>query len=293
MADAPKTYGFLGLGIMGNGMVHCLLNGGLDVTVWNRTASKCEPYVEAGAKVATTAKEVIEKCDITFACVSDPAAALALVTMENGVLDGISEGKAYVDMSTVDSACSRQINELISGKGGRYCEAPVSGSKGPAEQGTLLILAAGDEPLARECEEAFGLMGKKSWYLGAVGQGARMKLVINTIMGVCLQAMSEGLAVGTKGGLDGETIIDVLSMGASGAPMFKLKGPKVLKDDYATNFPLKHAQKDIRLGLALGDELQQPMPAAAATNETFKQALAAGHGDLDFSAIFKVIQGNT
>jgi len=283
------SYGFLGLGIMGNGMVRCLLAGGLDVTVWNRTPAKCAPYVELGAKTASTAKEVIEKCDITFSCVSDPEAALQLVTMENGVLAGISAGKAYVDMSTVDGACAQEINTLITAKGGRYCEAPVSGSKGPAEQGTLLILAAGDEALASECQEAFDLMGKKSWFLGEVGQGARMKLVINTIMGVCLQGMSEGLAVGTKAGLDGETIIEVLSMGASGAPMFKLKGPKVLKDDYAVNFPLKHAQKDIRLGIALGDEMKQEMPAAAATNETFKKAIKEGNGDLDFSAIYKTL----
>ena len=104
-----------------------------------------------------------------------------------------------------------------------------------------------------------------------------------------LHTMSEGLAVGTAAGLDGETILEVLQMGAAASPMYGLKGPKVLKDDFAANFPLKHAQKDVRLGLLLGDEMGQAMPTAAAANEGFKRAREEGHGDLDFSAIFKTV----
>jgi 3-hydroxyisobutyrate dehydrogenase-like beta-hydroxyacid dehydrogenase len=152
-----------------------------DVTVWNRSPEKCEPLVAAGAKSAATAKECVEACDITFSCVSDPAAAEALVFMKNGILSGITAGKGYVDMSTVDGATAKKIEKAVTEKGGRYCEAPVSGSKGPAEQGTLIILAAGDQKLAEESQPAFDQMGKKTFFLGEVGQGARMKLVINTV----------------------------------------------------------------------------------------------------------------
>jgi 3-hydroxyisobutyrate dehydrogenase-like beta-hydroxyacid dehydrogenase len=276
---------------MGNGMIRRLLAAGLDVTVWNRTAAKCEPLVAAGAKAVGSAKEVVEACDITFSCVSDPAAAEDLVFMENGVLAGITAGKGYVDMSTVDGGTAKKIGEAITAKGGRYVEAPVSGSKGPAEQGTLIILAAGDQKLAEESQAAFDQMGKKTFFLGEVGQGARMKLVINTLMSTTLHAMCEGLSLGTKAGLDGETILEVLQMGAAASPVFGLKGPKVLKGDFTTNFPLKHAQKDVRLGLLLGDEVGQSMPTAAATNESMKRCVAEGNGDLDFSAMYKTVNG--
>lgn len=287
---AKPAVGYLGMGIMGSAMAGRLVDAGFTVTVWNRSKDKCDPVVAKGAKVADTPKAVIESCDITFACTSDPASAHAVVFGENGVLAGISAGKKFVDMSTVDEDTAKEIGAAITAKGGIFLEAPVSGSKGPALQGQLVILAAGDKALKDEAQPAFDVMGKKTFFLGEVGGGARMKLVVNMIMGINICALSEGLALGTKSGLEGSDILDVLKEGALNCPMYGLKGPLMLAEKYDPAFPLKHQQKDVRLAIALGDQIGQPVPVAAAANESFKAAKAAGSGDADMSKVYTAIK---
>ncbi|CAN0927276.1 Glyoxylate/succinic semialdehyde reductase 1 [Linum grandiflorum] len=250
--------GFLGLGIMGKAMSMNLIKKGF----------KCDELVEMGASVGETPAAVIKKCKITIAMVSDPAAALSVVFDKNGVLEEMCGGKGYVDMSTVDPETSTKISEAITSKGGFFVEAPVSGSKQPAEAAQLVILAAGDK----------------------VGNGARMKLVVNMIMGSMMNAFSEGLVLAERSGLNPGDLLDVLDLGAIAAPMFKGKGPNMIKSSFSPAFPLKHQQKDMRLALALGDENAVSMPVAAAANEAFKKARSMGLGDLDFSAVHEVVK---
>ncbi|XP_052181955.1 glyoxylate/succinic semialdehyde reductase 1-like isoform X2 [Diospyros lotus] len=247
-----EEIGFLGLGIMGKAMSMNLLRHGFKLTVWNRSLSK-------------------------------------VVFDKDGVLEQICSGKGYIDMSTVDADTSTKISEAITSKGGHFLEAPVSGSKKPAEDGQLIILAAGVKSLYEEALPAFDVMGKKSFFLGEVGNGARMKLVVNMIMGSMMNAFSEGLVLADKSGLDPQTLLNVLELGAVGNPMFKLKGPTMIQKNYSPVFPLKHQQKDMRLALALGDENAVSMPVAAAANEAFKKARGMGLGDLDFSAVCEAV----
>jgi len=193
MADKPKV-GYLGMGIMGSAMAGRLVDAGYPVTVWNRSKDKCAPLEEKGAKVADTAQSLIEPCDVIFACTSDPASAKAVVFGEQGVLAGISAGKCFVDMSTVDEETVKEIGAAVVAKGGRFIEAPVSGSKGPALQGQLVILSAGEQKLQEEVQPMFDIMGKRTFFLGEVGCGARMKLVINMVMGINMVALCEGLS---------------------------------------------------------------------------------------------------
>jgi len=291
-AMADLTVGYLGMGIMGSAMARNLLKSGAfkEVYVWNRSADKCEELVAEGAKTAATAAEVVQACDITFACLSDPPAALACVESAGGVLDGISAGKAYVDVSTVDEATSKKIGELIVSKGGIFLEAPVSGSKKPAIDGQLIFLCGGDEGLYSRCKPAFDIMGKKAFLFGEVGTGARMKLVVNMIMGSMMTAFSEGMCLAEKSSLKQEDLLEVLSLGAMNNPLFSMKGPGLIGKQYPPAFPLKHQQKDMRLALALGDDLDQPLPVAAAANEAFKAAKAAGFADSDMSAVHEAIR---
>lgn len=282
--------GFLGLGIMGKAMAVNLLRHGFGVTVWNRTLSKCQELVEQGASVGETPAAVINKCKYTIAMLSDPSAALSVVFHKDGVLEQICSGKGYVDMSTVDAETSSKISEAITKKGGYFLEAPVSGSKKPAEDGQLVILAAGEKALYDEMVPAFDVLGKKSFFLGEVGNGAKFKLVVNMIMGSMMNALSEGLCLADRSGLSQQTLLDVLDLGAIANPMFKLKGPAMIKGSYPPAFPLKHQQKDMRLALALGDENAVSMPIAAASNEAFKKARSLGLGDLDFSAVFEAVK---
>ncbi|KAI3936085.1 hypothetical protein MKW98_015844 [Papaver atlanticum] len=282
--------GFLGLGIMGKAMAMNLLRHGFKVTVWNRTLSKCEELVQFGASIGETPAAVVKKCKYTIAMLSDPSAALAVVFNKDGVLEQISEGKGYIDMSTIDADTSIKINKAILQKGGTFLEAPVSGSKKPAEDGQLVILAAGDKALYEEAIPAFDVMGKKSFFLGQVGNGAKMKLVVNMIMGSMMNAFSEGLVLADRSGLSQQILLDVLDLGAIANPMFKMKGPAMIQNNYSPAFPLKHQQKDMRLALALGDENAVSMPVAAAANEAFKTARSLQLGDFDFSAVLEAVK---
>lgn len=287
---ATPTVGYLGMGIMGTCMATRLVGAKYKVIVWNRTKERCQPLVEAGAQVADTPQALVEACDIVFACTSDPVSARQVVFGEKGVLAGMKPGKRYVDMSTVDEECVLEICAAVKAKGAEYLEAPVSGSKPQAAAGQLVILAAGDEELKKYAQPMFDVMSKKTFFLGEVGAGSRMKLVINMMMGMNLVALSEGLALGTKAGLKGSDIMAVVEEGGLKSPMYSWKGPKMLAGDYDPNFPLKHQQKDLRLAVDLGQKVGQQLHGAAAANEVFKAALTMGHGDADIGAVFEAVK---
>ncbi len=282
--------GFIGLGIMGGAMAKNLVKAGFDVTVWNRTAGKCDELRELGARQAASPRELVRECPITFAMLADPAAAEEVCFGKGGVLEGIRPGGGYVDMSTVDAGTASRIAEAVTGAGGRFLEAPVSGSRKPAEEGTLVILAAGDRSLFDEAEPCLGKMGKKILYLGEVGNGARMKLTVNMIMGGMMAIFCEGLSLGTKAGLDASDILDVIGAGAMANPMFALKGKLIGQGNFDTAFPLKHMQKDMRLAVSLGDQLDMSLFSAAAANESYKRAKRLGFSEEDFSAVYKAIK---
>ena len=279
--------GFLGCGIMGVPMAKNLINAGHEVTVWNRTSDAAKPVVDAGAALAATAAEACAASDVTFVMVSTPEAATAVA---NAAKDGLSAGKGYVDVSTVDAETSSAIAEIVRSTGAEFLEAPVSGSKKPAEDGALIFLCAGDETLYRRCSEPLETMGKAHFFLGDVGQGANMKLVVNMIMGSMMTAFAEGLTLSEKCDLDPETLLQVISLGAIASPMFALKGPTMNAGAFPPAFPLKHQQKDMRLAIALADQLRQEMPVAAAANELYKRAARDGCDDEDFSAVIKAVK---
>lgn len=282
--------GFVGLGIMGAPMAKNLIKAGHNLVVWNRSPAKCDDLVNMGAIRAKSPAAVVQECGVTIAMLADPSAALNVVLGDEGVIHGLTPGKAYVDMSTVDAATSAQIGEAVLSKGGRFLEAPVSGSKKPAEDGTLIIMAAGDEGLFREVEGAFNAMAKKSFFLGPVGSAAKMKLIVNMIMGSMTVAFSEGMGLAEKSNLSQDTLLSILGLGALANPLFQLKGQSIIKGVHKpAAFPLKHQQKDMRLALALAAEVQQPLSVATAANEAFVNALAMGFDDSDMSAVYEAV----
>lgn len=283
-------YGFLGLGIMGSAMASNLVKKGYDVTVWNRNPEKCTPITKLGAAQGESPADVVSKSDITFAIVSDPTAAKALCFGPNGVLEGITPGKCYIDASTVDPTTSIKIGKHIKEKGGRFLEAPVSGSKKPAEDGTLVFLCGGDKTLYEEALPALDIMGKKNFFFGNVGKGAQMKLIINMTMGIMLTALGEGLSLGKSVGLDQAEVLNVIKETAIQNPVFQFKGPKMIEGDFTTAFPLKHMQKDMRLALQLGKDHQLELHSAAEANALFLKAMETGCANEDFSAVYKVIK---
>jgi len=285
-----KRIGFLGMGIMGRAMAANLVRAGYRVVVWNRTPERCAPLVALGAEQLRSPQEVVAASEVTIAMLADPDAARDVALGTAGVVSCLKSGQAYVDMSTVDPGTSRIIAAAVEKVGGRFLEAPVSGSKKPAEDGTLVILAAGDETLYREMAPVFSVLGKKSMFLGEAGCGASLKLIVNMTMGGMMTLLGEALSLGDRCGLDGERILEALTSGAIANPLFAVKGAGILRGEHPVNFPLKHMQKDLRLAVGLGDAAGQPLHAVATANETFKRALAAGLGEMDFSAVARVVR---
>ena len=283
--------GFVGLGIMGSAMAANLVRAGFSVTVWNRSADKCAALVELGAAMAGTPRAVAECSDIVIAMMADPGAVQSVRDGSDGIIAGLKAGNGYLDMSTVDAETSLESARLAHEKGALFLEAPVAGSRKPAEDAVLTIMAAGDRALYDTALPALEKMGRKILFLGDTGCATRMKLANNLVMCGMLTALCEGMALVSGSGLDADQFLEVLDSGAVANPMFRLKGPQIaVNKAFPTAFPLKHMQKDLRLALRLGEEVGQPLFTAATANELFKSALAEGLGDLDFAAVSRVIR---
>jgi len=186
---------------MGSGMVKNLLNSGHKVIVWNRTTEKCRDFVKAGAEEAMTPSDVILAADITFSCVSNPQVAKDMVFGNYGVLQEMAAERGFVEMTGIDAETSQDIAEAITAKGGRYLEAQLQGSKIQAEEGMLVILAAGDRTLFDDRQSCFQAMGKNSSLLGEVGSATKMNLVLQLMIGVAVAGVAEGMALADRAGL--------------------------------------------------------------------------------------------
>eukprot|EP01041_Mallomonas_annulata_P009767 gene9767-20309_t len=274
--DSP--IGFVGLGIMGKGKS---LNASVEL------ASLYPGKVE----IAASAKECVERCKFTFSMLSTLEASIATYDGEDGVVAGVSEGKVIIDCATLTP--ERMIDEAarVTAKGGRFLEAPVSGSKVPAEQGQLIFLCGGDEMVFQDISPALNVMGKANFFFGQVGQGSRMKIAVNMVMGSMLGALAEGMALCEHTALSTEKLLQVLDLGAMGCALFRAKGPVMVAaannnhdKGYDTNFPLKHQQKDMKFAIDLAQSADLSVPIAVAANEQYMSVLER-HGDDDFSAV--------
>lgn len=281
--------GFIGIGIMGEGMAGCLLKAGKKLVVWNRDASKSTNLAKAYPSLVTVAAapaDVIDQCAVTYSMLSTLEASEAVFP---SIIASMGPGKSLVDCATLTPERMQTMAQAVEIAQGRFLEAPVSGSKAPAAQGALIFLCGGDKSLYNECKNDLSIMGKADFYYGPIGAGSKMKLVVNMVMGNMMCALGEGLALCQASDLPADAeggLLKVLDLGIMSNGLFKLKGPKMLRGDHTPNFPLKHAQKDMRFALQLGDQVDTPLPLAAAANAAYI-AQRADHGDDDFSAVFE------
>ena len=285
-----ETVGFIGLGHMGEGMSRRLLGIGKKLIVWNRSEAKAkalEAESKGAVKAVSTPAAVVRQCSVTYIMLSTPEAVRSVYTMPEGVLAGVSNSKAIIDCATLAVEDMEYLASEVIMRGDRFVEAPVSGSKKPAADGQLIFLAAGDEKLYKERAADFDAMGKAKFFFGKVGGGTRVKLAVNMMMGTMLASLGEGLSLTAAAGIEAKLLLEVLDLGVMACPMYKLKGPKMLASDYVPNFPLKHAQKDVRLAVNLGASLGLGLPVAAATDVTMLASMAKGFGDYDFAAVYE------
>lgn len=268
------------------------------LVIWNRTGSKCtelkDKFPDKTVIIKETAREVVEACAVTYSMLSTPEASKIVFEGENGVLAGVAAGKSIVDCATLAEADMQRMDAAVQEKGGRFLEAPVSGSKGPAATGALIFLCAGSEDLFNEIKDsALAAMGKASHFFSTqVGFGTRAKLVVNSLMGTMLAAFGEGLALSESVGLDPNKMVEVIGQGAIQSPMFNLKGPKMIVKDHAPNFPLKHAHKDMALACAMAQEAGVEYSVMDQAEKIFRAAREDEElnvADEDFSAVFEKI----
>mmetsp|Transcript_13124 Transcript_13124/g.18808 ORF Transcript_13124/g.18808 Transcript_13124/m.18808 type:complete len:308 (+) Transcript_13124:145-1068(+) len=297
--------GFIGLGIMGQGMATRLLSEGLagsskdaPLVIWNRSQNKCEEFKarfpEKYIEVKSTAREVVEACAVTFSMLSTPEASCEVFEREDGVLAGVSPGKSIVDCATLSEADMRRMESAVLGRGGRFLEAPVSGSKLPAATGQLIFLCAGSKDLFEEIAAALAAMGKASHFFSTeVGFGTRSKLIVNSLMATMLAAFGEALNLAESVDVDASKIIEVISQSAIASPVFALKGPKMLSSDHSPNFPLKHAHKDIALACDMAKSAGVEFSVIDQAETLFRDARQnekLNLAELDFSAVFEEIR---
>jgi len=293
-----KRIGFAGLGIMGRGMARNILEKGFATTVWNRTRERCEPLARAGAKVAETPRELAESSDVVVACVADPAAVERLVFGErgregggeDGILAAARPGFRYLECSTVSPALNRRVRAALRERGADSLEAPVTGSKKGAEEGTLLLMTGGARAVHDELLPVMMAMGSKAVYCGEMGQGSTMKLIGNGLISFMLEGLCEGIVLGRKAGLSIETILEVVQSSGYASPYFAFKGTQIRQRDFETHFSLDLLHKDQTLMLEEGSACRAPMPGLAAIREVFQSARAQGLGGEDIAAVVKTIE---
>jgi 3-hydroxyisobutyrate dehydrogenase-like beta-hydroxyacid dehydrogenase len=285
----PKI-GFLGLGIMGGAMAANILRAGYPLMVYNRTAAKSEPLAQMGAGVASTPAHLAQATEMIIAMVTGPEALNALLWGPEAAAGAFNGEKVFINMSSVSPRFTRELAERLTETGVTFIDAPVSGTKKPAEDGALVILAGGPQEKIKELEPLLLTMGKKVIYCGPLGQGSMMKMFINLLLGVMMAGFAECLNFGRLGGLDFEAMLDTVASGAMNAPMFQVKAGNLREKNYPPAFPLKHLAKDAKFLVDTAYDTGAPVPMGQMLLHLYRLGVAQGWGDEDISAIAKVME---
>ena len=282
-SDAISTVAVIGAGIMGSAMARNLVAAGLVTRVWDRSAAATGPLGDAGAVVAASAREAVRDAGVVITMLPT-ADAVESVIFDDGVADAFADGCVWAQMGTIGVEATVRIRDRLAGQrpGVLFVDAPVSGSKGPAEQGQLLILASGPAAAADRVDPVFGILGRKTVWLGQAGQGSVMKLVVNAYMSVLIEGVAETMELADRLGVSHQQLAECIAGGPLDAPIADAKLHKMDRGDYGAEFPLEWALKDV--DLAIGAAGGQPPPLLAALSAQWHAAVAAGHGRQDISA---------
>ncbi len=281
---------YLGLGIMGQGMAANLVKAGYPVTVWNRTAARCEPLAAQGASVAGSLADAVTGADVVMYCVSDDAAVDALVFGEGGVLASVQAGQIVIDLTTIHPDTTRKEAAAFAAKGVKFLDAPVFGSKNEAANGGLWIVAGGEHALFEQMKPILEVLSETTHYMGGTAMGTSMKLVGNLVVASQLEALGEAMVLATKAGLNPEDVLGVLHVTDFKSPIFDGVGNMLINRDFTTHFSLKLMLKDANLISRFAQDLNVPTPASAATREVIKAAINQGWGEENASAFIKQLE---
>src|SRR6266851_3965098 len=279
--------GLIGLGLMGHPMGANLLKAGHPLTVWNRTASRGDDLVAQGAKRAATPRELAAASEVIITIVSDPPALESVFWGEGGVFSGVRRGSLMIESSTVSPGLEKRAAAVAADLGAEFLEAPVTGGTWGAEKGELVFMVGGEAETLKRVEPVLGAMGKRWFHLGPHGAGQTVKLAMNMILALQVDALAEALALVTSAGVAPERLVEVMQSSMARSPLLDIKAPMILARNYAPSFPLRLMHKDLGLALDLANQLGVALPATAAAREIYNAVKGAAKEDLDYSAVMK------
>src|ERR1700685_1098226 len=284
IASQNSTLGFIGLGAMGQPMVRRLLKSGFELIAYDHTSYKTTALVADGAISAPSIRQLARKSDVIISCLPNDEAVLSVYQGPEGVLACANRGSIALEMSTISPDTSRILHRMGREHGIEVLDVAISGSTPAAEQGTLTLLGGGDAKAFEACQPIFSAVAKLYFHRGPSGSGTAMKLVVNALLGVNMQAIAEAVAFGEKAGLNRELLLQVLSRTAVVAPAHQNKLLRAEHHDYSPQFPLKLMNKDFKLILEKANELGAPMPVTAAALQ-INAARTSRSPDEDFSSV--------
>ena len=279
----------LGLGTMGAGMAGRLLAAGFPLSVYNRNANRAKPYAERGASVASSPREAASQAEIVISMVADDVASREIWLGTNGALAGVKPGAVLIEASTLTVGWVKELATSASQAHSEFLDAPVTGTKPHAESGQLLFLVGGSAKALDRVRPVLSVLGRDAIHLGPTGSGALMKLINNFLAAVQAVSFGEALSLMEAGGLDRAKATSILIEGAPGSPILKRVAERVATGDFTPHFHLSLMAKDVSYAIEEGRRRHLNMQTAAAALAAFKQAVASGLGEKDFTAVVQAI----
>jgi 3-hydroxyisobutyrate dehydrogenase len=284
---AKPNVAILGLGIMGSGMAQRLLSANFPLTVYNRNRAKSIPFAANGAFVAESPREAASHAQIILSMVADDVASRQVWLGAEGALAGVSPSSVLIESSTLSLGWIKELETAAAELGCEFLDAPVTGTKPHAASGELLFLVGGSRDALDAARPVFSVLGRDAIHLGPSGSGALMKLVNNFVCGVQAASFAEALSLIDAGGLDRDKAMSILTGGAPGSGIVKRVADRVAANDFTPNFGLRWMAKDLAYAIGTASARGIPLRTAAAALSIFREAIAEGHGDEDFSAVAK------
>lgn len=277
--------GLIGLGLMGKPMGRNLLKAGFPLTVWNRTKQRADDLVREGAKWAATPREVAAQADVLITIISDPPAVEQVLWGDGGALEGLRRGSVYIDSSTVSPELAIKAARACAERGVDYLDAPVTGGTWGAEKGELVFMIGGTAETLERARPVLEAVGKRFFLLGPNGAGQTVKLAMNLLLALEVEALAESLAIVTKAGIPGERLVEVMQSSMARAGVLDVKAPQMLKNEYPPSFPLRLMHKDVRLAVELAKKENVRIPAGEAAYAVYSAVKEAAKEDLDYGAV--------
>ncbi len=281
--------GFIGLGIMGRPMASRLLGAGYEVTVWNRTASKAEALVQAGARRGASPRDVAARSDVTITMVADTPDVRAVILGPDGVIEGVRPGAVVIDMSTISPVATREIAESLAARGASMLDAPVSGGEKGAIEGTLSIMVGGAPEVFDRVLPILRTLGQNIVYMGDHGAGQVTKACNQLVLSLTILGVAEALALARKAGVDPSRVRAALLGGFAQSRVLELHGQRMLDGQFEPGFRTRLYHKDLGIVLQTGRALGMPLLGAGLAAQLYQVAMSRGLGELDYSVLGKVV----